>query len=162
MLFRATWEVYIRRAQGFLLVYSITSRNTFDEVAYLHQRLSRMKGTGPVPVIIVGNQCDRDYRREVGMNGVSTAFSLYSGHRLVLSLSRRYHHMPHLTVGGMHNQRSDVFVLTEGRDLAKQLGCGFVETSAKQRINVDEPFTYLVREIRKSRVPISSLTVFTA
>ena len=39
--------------------------------------------------------------------------------------------------------------LLEGRDLAKHFGCKFIETSAKQRINVDEAFTNLVREIRK-------------
>ena len=38
---------------------------------------------------------------------------------------------------------------TEGRDLAKHFGCKFIETSAKQRINVDEAFSTLVREIRK-------------
>jgi hypothetical protein len=37
----------------------------------------------------------------------------------------------------------------EGRDLAKHFGCKFIETSAKQRINVDEAFSNLVREIRK-------------
>ena len=40
-------------------------------------------------------------------------------------------------------------MITEGRDLAKHLGCRFIETSAKQRINVDEAFSNLVREIRK-------------
>ena len=39
--------------------------------------------------------------------------------------------------------------MTEGRDLAKHFNCKFIETSAKQRINVDEAFTNLVREIRK-------------
>jgi hypothetical protein len=39
--------------------------------------------------------------------------------------------------------------LIEGRDLAKHFGCKFIETSAKQRINVDEAFSQLVREIRK-------------
>ena len=38
---------------------------------------------------------------------------------------------------------------TEGRDLAKHFGCKFIETSAKQRVNVDEAFSNLVREIRK-------------
>ncbi|CAG8688046.1 14935_t:CDS:2, partial [Gigaspora rosea] len=37
----------------------------------------------------------------------------------------------------------------EGRELAKQLNCKFIETSAKQRINVDEAFYNFVREIRK-------------
>jgi hypothetical protein len=38
----------------------------------------------------------------------------------------------------------------EGRALAKQLGCKFIETSAKQRTNVDEAFDILIREIRKN------------
>jgi hypothetical protein len=37
----------------------------------------------------------------------------------------------------------------EGRELAKHFGCQFIETSAKQRLNVDEAFSNLVREIRK-------------
>ena len=37
---------------------------------------------------------------------------------------------------------------TEGRELARQFGCPFLEASAKLRINVDEAFIALVREIR--------------
>ena len=37
----------------------------------------------------------------------------------------------------------------EGRDLAKQFQCPFIETSAKQRLNVDEAFSMIVKEIRK-------------
>ena len=36
----------------------------------------------------------------------------------------------------------------EGQDLAKSFGCPFYETSAKARINVEEAFYELVREIR--------------
>lgn len=37
----------------------------------------------------------------------------------------------------------------EGRDLARQFGCQFLETSAKQRIAVDDAFYQVVREIRR-------------
>merc|ERR1712072_1236858 len=37
----------------------------------------------------------------------------------------------------------------EGQDLAKSFGCPIYETSAKARINVEEAFYALVREIRK-------------
>jgi len=47
----------------------------------------------------------------------------------------------------------------EGRDLAKHFGCRFIETSAKQRINVDEAFSNLVREIRKYN-KVRSISVF--
>ena len=38
---------------------------------------------------------------------------------------------------------------TEGKEKAKQFGCKFLETSAKAKINVDEAFHELVREIRR-------------
>ena len=37
----------------------------------------------------------------------------------------------------------------EGQDLAKSYGCPFFESSAKTRINVEEAFYQLVREIRR-------------
>lgn len=39
--------------------------------------------------------------------------------------------------------------MTEGAALAKSFGCKFIETSAKSRINVDNAFYDLVREIRR-------------
>lgn len=49
---------------------------------------------------------------------------------------------------------------SEGLDMAKHFGCQFVETSAKARINVDEAFYQLVREIRKyNRVSASLFCV---
>ena len=41
----------------------------------------------------------------------------------------------------------------EGIYLAKQLNCIFLETSAKDRYNIDECFFEVVREIRKSKIP---------
>ena len=42
-----------------------------------------------------------------------------------------------------------IFDLAEGSNLAKQFGAVCIETSAKQRINVDEVFMELVRAIRR-------------
>ena len=38
---------------------------------------------------------------------------------------------------------------TEGQALANSFGAKFVETSAKDKLNVEEPFFQLVKEIRK-------------
>lgn len=34
-------EQYMRTGEGFLLVYSITSRNSFDEIGTFHQQILR-------------------------------------------------------------------------------------------------------------------------
>ena len=47
-------------------------------------------------------------------------------------------------------------VTTEGEALARQFGCKFIETSAKSRINVDNAFYDLVREIRRYNKEMSS------
>lgn len=44
---------------------------------------------------------------------------------------------------------TNLFASAEGRALARQFNCKFIETSAKSRINVDNSFYDIVREIRK-------------
>lgn len=41
--------------------------------------------------------------------------------------------------------------ISEGRMLAKKLGCGFIETSAKTRTNVEEAFYKVIRADRKRK-----------
>lgn len=64
-------EQYMRTGEGFLLVYSITSRNSFEEISTFYQQILRVKDMDQFPVIIVANKCDLEYERQVGMNGVS-------------------------------------------------------------------------------------------
>lgn len=52
--------------------------------------------------------------------------------------------------------------LTEGEDLARQFNCAFIETSAKSRINVDNSFHNIVREIRRYNKDMSSYPSGTA
>ena len=59
----------MRTGEGFLLVYSITSRNSFDEISTFHQQILRVKDKDYFPVIVVANKCDLEYERQVGMNG---------------------------------------------------------------------------------------------
>lgn len=47
-------------------------------------------------------------------------------------------------------------VPTEGEDLAQEFGCKFIETSAKSRINVENAFYDLVREIRRYNKEMST------
>lgn len=95
----------MRNGEGFVLVYSITSRLSFEEVDTFYQQIRRVKDRDYFPIVLVGNKCDLEADRQVSTQ--------------------------------------------EGKDLAKSYGCPFSETSAKQRISVDDSFFEVVREIRR-------------
>lgn len=103
--YSAMREQYMRTGEGFLLVYSISSRQSFEEIMTFQQQILRVKDKDYFPIIVVGNKCDLEPDRQVSR--------------------------------------------AEGEQLARQFGCKFIETSAKQRINVDNAFYDLVREIRR-------------
>jgi len=103
--YSAMREQYMRTGEGFLMVYSITSRQSFEEIMIYQQQILRVKDKDFFPIILVGNKCDLEDERMV---------------------SRQ-----------------------EGEALAREFGCKFIETSAKSRINVDQAFYDIVREIRR-------------
>jgi len=70
--YTALRDQWIRDGEGFLLVYSISSRSTFERVGRFRDQIIRVKGTDDVPFMLVGNNCDkiteREVSREEGMN----------------------------------------------------------------------------------------------
>lgn len=66
-------EQYMRTGEGFLLVYSITSRQSFEEILTFQQQILRVKDKDYFPIIIVGNKCDLDSEREVSRQGTFEA-----------------------------------------------------------------------------------------
>ncbi|KAL7266710.1 RAS1 protein [Rhizina undulata] len=63
--YSAMREQYMRTGEGFLLVYSITSRPSFEEIATFQQQILRVKDKDYFPVIVVGNKCDLEDDRRV-------------------------------------------------------------------------------------------------
>lgn len=63
--YSAMREQYMRTGEGFLLVYSITSRQTFDEIRLFQQQILRVKDKDSFPMIVVGNKCDLEGERQV-------------------------------------------------------------------------------------------------
>ena len=130
--YTALRDQWIRDGEGFVLVYSITSRSSFTRIRKFHSQIQRVKDSsnagsptgggylssplspsplggvsGPAPVMLMGNKSDRGTEREVSTQ--------------------------------------------EGNALAKELGCDFVEASAKNCINVEKAFYDVVRNLRKQR-----------
>ncbi|KAJ5177982.1 hypothetical protein N7491_009089 [Penicillium cf. griseofulvum] len=110
--YSAMREQYMRTGEGFLLIYSITSRQSFEEIMTFQQQILRVKDKDYFPIIVVANKCDLEKERVVSEQ--------------------------------------------EGEALARQFGCKFIETSAKSRINVENAFYDLVREIRRYNKEMSS------
>ena len=63
-------EQYMRTGEGFLLVYSITSRQSFEEILYYQQQILRVKDRDYFPMILVGNKCDLEGERQVSTQGM--------------------------------------------------------------------------------------------
>lgn len=123
--YTALRDQWIRDGEGFVLVYSISSRSSFSRIQRFHHQIQRVKeasasspsypgspisnsaSNGAVPIMLVGNKSDRVTEREVSTQ--------------------------------------------EGHALAKELGCDFVEASAKNCINVERAFYDVVRLLRRQR-----------
>jgi GTPase KRas len=125
-------EKCIRDGEGFVLVYSISSRQSFACIECFYREIQQAKessesgsssnpGTpsasplrsdsrGLVPVMLVGNKCDAVAAREVSTQ--------------------------------------------EGRALATKLGCNFVEASEKSGANVENTFYNVVRQLRRQNKQI--------
>lgn len=98
-------DKFMRQGDGFICVYSITARESLEELGPIRDQIHRAKEYGPCPIIILGNKSDLHQFRQV-------------------------------TTG-------------EGQAFARQSNALFLETSAKERVNIDEAFHSLVQEIRR-------------
>lgn len=126
-------EQYMRTGEGFLLIYSITSRQSFEEIMTFQQQILRVKDKDYFPIIVVANKCDLEKERAVTQEGSPS----WECMRFV-------------------SQQPTLIFSAEGENLAQQFGCKFIETSAKSRVNVENAFYDLVREIRRYNKEMSS------
>ena len=56
---------WIRRTKGFIIVYAIDNRASFEEVEVFHRDVLRRKSATNIPVVICGNKCDLEDKRVV-------------------------------------------------------------------------------------------------
>jgi len=63
--FASMRDLYIRNGQGFILVFSIVSMQSFLDIKQMRQQICRVKATDNVPIILVGNKVDLHHERQV-------------------------------------------------------------------------------------------------
>lgn len=55
----------LRWGDGFMLVYSVVSRKSFDALQEVKRRIEDAKKGSPAPILMVGNKCDLAHMRQV-------------------------------------------------------------------------------------------------
>jgi len=96
--FTSMRELYMREAQGFLLVFSITSLNSLNELNELREQIVHVKNDPMVPIVLVGNKCDLEDDRMVSR---SRAFQV----------SQQWGNVPYYETSARRRQNvSEVFV----------------------------------------------------
>jgi GTPase KRas protein len=63
--YTALRDQWIRDGEGFLLVYSITSRSSFARIKNYYSQIERVKDEDPFAIVLVGNKSDRRNERQV-------------------------------------------------------------------------------------------------
>ncbi|KAL0489004.1 Ras-like protein RHEB [Acrasis kona] len=101
---------YAVGVDGYILVYNVANRSSFDMIRILNDKILTETGSDQVPRIIVGNKTDLGPKQRK----VETA---------------------------------------EAQQLARDLGCDFIESSAKNNEHVTEIFSVLLDRIEGFMVP---------
>ncbi|RMC19522.1 hypothetical protein DUI87_04134 [Hirundo rustica rustica] len=63
--FTAMRDQYMRGGEGFIICYSITDRQSFQEAAEFKELIYRVRHTYDIPVVLVGNKIDLEEFRQV-------------------------------------------------------------------------------------------------
>ena len=64
--FPAMQRLSISKGHAFILVYSITSRQSLEELKPIYEQICEIKGdVESIPIMLVGNKCDENPNREV-------------------------------------------------------------------------------------------------
>ncbi|KAF6205847.1 hypothetical protein GE061_020021 [Apolygus lucorum] len=70
--FSAMREQYMRSGEGFLLVFAITDRASFDEIFKFHRQILRVKDRDEFPMLMVGNKADLEHQRIIQTSEAQT------------------------------------------------------------------------------------------
>ena len=124
---------------GFVLVYSVISRNSFEMVNIIYDKIVNFTGNQDIPVVIVGSKLDL---LSTTQRCVSHFAWLYSS----LWSAASHHHFllprPHLHATAHSPNLYRQVPEEEVEEFAKSINASWIETSAKENLNVGKRLTY--------------------
>lgn len=75
----------IRGGDGFIVVFSITELDTFEDACAIHKKILEMKEVNSFPVVFAANKCDLEHDREVEKDKVEQ-FTKTSNNEFLVSM----------------------------------------------------------------------------
>ncbi|AOW06204.1 P-loop containing nucleoside triphosphate hydrolase protein [Yarrowia lipolytica] len=72
-------QKHLLGVHGYLLVYSVTSRSTFDVLPIIHDKILNATGSSSIPLVIVGNKSDLDSQRQVSVEEAKELAASWGG-----------------------------------------------------------------------------------
>ncbi|GAP88538.2 putative ras small monomeric [Rosellinia necatrix] len=128
--YRSMWAASNLSADAFLLVYDITASDSLDALNYFNELIDMETETR-----LDNAARARRAGPDAGVGGsgrVVPPIKIVAGNKCDLQESRRVS-------------------AAQGLDWARRRGCGFMETSARLEVNIEETFALIVRRVVESR-----------
>ena len=66
--YKALRDQYMRTGDGFVMVFSVIDRKTFEEINEFYEQILRVKDTDAFPMCLVGNKCDLESERVISQD----------------------------------------------------------------------------------------------
>ncbi|KAJ6111636.1 ras small monomeric GTPase [Penicillium sp. IBT 18751x] len=128
--YRGLWTASTLKSDAFLLVYDITNPSSLESLNYFMD-LINMEAEQRV-------EDNERLRKELGDKAAGTLVGLPP---------------PVKIVAGNKCDLKDGRAVTsrDGLEYARKNGCGFMETSAREMVNIEETFAHLVRRVVETR-----------
>ncbi|EEH39586.2 hypothetical protein PAAG_08855 [Paracoccidioides lutzii Pb01] len=131
--YRGLWASSNLKSDAFLLVYDITNASTLEALDYFMDMID----------IEVEQRLETNARliRELG-------YSSQQGENVAVGMAPPVRFM----AGNKCDLKDErVVSATQGLEYARKRGCGFMETSAREMVNIEETFSLIVRRVVEAR-----------
>lgn len=151
--FSAMREQYMRKGDGFLLVYSVTDKQSYENIMNFYTQILRVKDRDVYPMLLVANKVDLVHLRKV-----TEEQGRELAHRLGIPYIETSAKDPPLNVDaafhevGNRARRNDCCSIAHGLEQIRSLnnfapGCSYYQNSTSSRIGEKSKETETFREM---------------
>ncbi|CAL5323959.1 unnamed protein product [Camellia sinensis] len=152
--FRTLTSSYYRGAQGIIMVYDVTRRDTFTNLSEVWGKEIELYSTNQDCIkMLVGNKVDKRFCIDKILSSIRGKWQITKGREiggmrfLRAAIGALILTWQHCNLRLLDNESERVVTKKEGINFAREYGCLFIECSAKTRVNVQQCFEELILKI---------------